>query len=44
MDYVLVVPLFETPSYQMSSERVNLPVEDYITGFGWGWLYCTLSK
>jgi len=44
LDDVYVVPLYETPSYQLSSERVNLPVENYITGFGWGWLYCTLSK
>ena len=39
-----MLPLYETPSYQLCAERVNLPCDEYVTGFGWGWIYCTISK
>lgn len=44
LDEVFVVPLYETPSYQLCSERVTLPCSEYVAGFGWGWLYGTISK
>ena len=44
LEDVFVVPLYETPSYQLCAEHIILPVDNYVTGYGWGWLNCTITK
>ena len=41
---VCCVPLFENPGYQMFSDRVQLPVKEYIRGYGFGAGFATLKQ
>lgn len=39
LEYVIHVPVVQDIVYQMFSDRIQLKVENYIPGFGWGTIY-----
>ena len=46
LDEVVICPMVQNASYNVYSERIILPVQNYIPGFGWGamWGDIDLSK
>lgn len=39
LEYVINIPVVQTINYQLFSDRLDLPVDSYIPGFGWGTMY-----
>ena len=39
LDTVIHIPMVQDVTYQMFSDRLQLPVETYIPGFGWGEMF-----
>ena len=44
LDDVFVVPLYEVPSFSLVSERVNLPFDHYVPGYGRGYMYSSITE
>lgn len=44
LDDVFVVPMYEVPTYSLLNERITLPFDHYVPGYGWGMLYCTIAE
>jgi len=44
LDEQLVVPVIQTQSFTLKSERLILPVDQYVTGFGWGTMFCDIKQ
>jgi len=44
LDDLVIIPLYERPNKVVFNERVNLPAGKYITGFGFGTRWTTISK
>jgi len=44
LDEMLVVPVIQTQSFQMKSTRMVFPVDQYITGFGWGTMFADMNQ
>jgi hypothetical protein len=38
------VPLYEIATKRLYSERVQLPVNEYVNGYGFGELYCKIVE
>ncbi|NLG26242.1 MAG: ABC transporter substrate-binding protein, partial [Clostridiales bacterium] len=39
LEYVIHIPVVQDVAYQMFADHLQLPVETYIPGFGWGTIY-----
>jgi len=44
LDDLVIIPLYERPNKVLFNEHVNLPANGYITGFGFGTRWATISK
>jgi oligopeptide transport system substrate-binding protein len=44
LDEMLVVPVIQTQTYKMKSSRMLFPVDQYITGFGWGTMFADMKQ
>ena len=44
LDKVIQVPVFQTLAYDMFSDRIVLPVKEYVPGFGWGALFGDIAE
>ena len=44
LDDLVIIPLYEKQDKVLYSERINLPVENYVVGFGFGTLFMSIAK
>jgi oligopeptide transport system substrate-binding protein len=44
LEYVIHVPLVQDTRYELFAEYVELPVEIYVPGLGWGWEFGDIVK
>lgn len=44
LDYVIHIPVVQSITYQLFSDRLVLPVKTYLPGFGWGTLYGDINE
>lgn len=44
LDKVINIPVVQCVNYIMFSERLDLPVDNYIPGFGWGTMYADIAE
>ena len=44
LDKVIQIPMVQEISYQMFADRLELPVDTYVPGFGWGVIYGDIAE
>ena len=44
LDKVIHIPVYQAVSYTMFSDRIELPVSNYIPGFGWGTMFGDVAE
>ena len=44
LDKVIQIPMVQAVSYTLISDRLELPVDEYVPGFGWGILYADIVE
>lgn len=44
LDKVIHIPMVQEVGYQLISDRLELPVDDYIPGFGYGLMYADVAE
>ena len=44
LDKVIQIPMVQAVSYTLISDRLELPVDEYVPGFGWGIIYADIVE
>ena len=44
LDKVIQIPLVQAVGYQMISDRLELPVDEFVPGFGWGIMFADIVE
>ena len=44
LDKVIQIPVVQGVGYQLISDRLELPVDEFVPGFGWGLMYADIVE
>ena len=44
LDKVIQIPIAQAVGYEMISDKLILPVDEYVPGFGWGLIYADIAE